>query len=92
MSIKVDGNIQTRGVLEAGQSRTMEAKKEVVLWTGNAGALEVTFNGKSVPIEAGPNEVRVLVFTPNGLAPTPPPKPHPVVTQPEQTEPPQTRP
>jgi hypothetical protein len=39
----------------------------VVLWTGNAGDVEVSFNGKDVPLAGGQNDERLLVFNANGL-------------------------
>ena len=67
VSLKVDGKYLTRGILAADQVRTLHANQEVVVWTGNAGMTEVSFEGKPVPIEGGPNESWVLVFTPEGL-------------------------
>jgi hypothetical protein len=52
-----------------------------VVWTGNAGSTQVSFNGNAVPLTGGVNEVKLLVFKPNGLQPTPPPK-TPVSTEP----------
>jgi cytoskeleton protein RodZ len=67
VSLKADGKFVVRGILDAGQVRTLRANQEVVVWTGNAGMTEVTFQGQAVPIEGGPNEAWVLVFTPEGL-------------------------
>lgn len=82
VSLKADGKILVRGVLDADQSRTLHADKEIIVWTGNAGATQVSFDGKPVTMEGGTNETRVLVFKPNGLQSTPPP-----LTRPS-TEPP----
>ena len=67
VSLKADGKILVRGILDADQVRTLHANEEIVVWTGNAGMTEVTFQGTGVPIEGGPNEAWVLVFTPEGL-------------------------
>jgi len=67
VSLKSDGKYVVRGILDADQVRTLHADQEVVVWTGNAGMTEVTFQGKAVPMEGGPNEAWVLVFTPEGL-------------------------
>jgi cytoskeleton protein RodZ len=72
VSLKVDGKFAVRGVLEADQVRTLHAEQEVVVWTGNAGATHLSFNGKPVPVEGGANEAKVLVFKPNGLQSAPP--------------------
>jgi cytoskeleton protein RodZ len=84
VSLKADGKFMVRGVLEADQSRTLHADKEVVVWTGNAGATQVSFDGKVVPIEGGANETRVLVFKPSGLQPTPQPSARPATESPTQ--------
>ncbi len=73
VSLKVDGKYLVRGVLEADQVRNLHAEKEVVVWTGNAGATHVSFDGKPVPVDGGVNEAKVLVFKPNGLQPAPRP-------------------
>lgn len=81
VSLKADGKILVRGILDADQVRTLHATQEVVIWTGNAGMTEVEFQGKPVPIEAGPNEARVLVFKPGGLQASP----QPAAAPPSQT-------
>lgn len=67
VSVKADGKFVVRGVIEPNQVKTIRASSEVVLVTGNAGVTEVAFNGKNVPVDGGSNDVRTLVFTPNGL-------------------------
>lgn len=84
VSLKADGNIVVRGVLDADQTRTLHADKEIVVWTGNVGATQVSFDGKLVPIQGGVNEARVLVFKPDGLQPAPPPSPRPAAASPTQ--------
>jgi cytoskeleton protein RodZ len=52
------------GVLEAGQSQTISAAGSATLFTGNAGGLGVTFNGRAVG-QVGPRGmVRTVVFNP----------------------------
>ncbi len=93
LSLKADGNYVLRGVLDADQVRTIHANQEVVVWTGNAGATQVSFQGKRVPVEGGINEARVLVFKANGLQPQPPPNlPKPVQPPPKQPIEPQPSP
>jgi cytoskeleton protein RodZ len=69
VSLKVDGKILVRGVLDADQVKPLHANEEIVVWTGNAGVTEVSFDGKSVPVGGGVNEAKVLVFKPSGLQP-----------------------
>ncbi len=91
LSLKADGKYVTRGVLDAGQERTLHANQEIVVWTGNTGATQVSFQGKPVPLEGGQNEARVLVFKPDGLQPEHTPSlPKPALPQP--TEPPSPSP
>ncbi|MEN6349044.1 MAG: RodZ domain-containing protein [Syntrophomonas sp.] len=47
--VMVDGQTQFTGVLEAGQEKTFSGKQSVYLKAGNAGGLEITFNGEKQP-------------------------------------------
>ena len=66
VSIKTDGRITVRGVIGPPEVKTIRANEQIVFWTGNAGAVDLLFNGQPVPIAGGPNEVAVLVITPKG--------------------------
>jgi cytoskeleton protein RodZ len=70
VSIKADGKFVVRGIIKPPEVKTIHATGQVVFWTGNAGAVEVSFNGKSVPLTGGENEERVLVFNSHGLLPS----------------------
>ena len=69
VSIKSDGKFVVRGIIQPPDVKTVRATDQVVFWTGNAGAVEVSFNGKNVPLTGGENEERVLVFNSRGLLP-----------------------
>lgn len=69
VSIKADGGFVVRGIIEPPGVRTIHASTQIVFYTGNAGALEVTFNGKDVPLTGGPNHPETLVFNSQGLQP-----------------------
>jgi cytoskeleton protein RodZ len=69
VSIKSDGKFVVRGIIQPPDVKTVRATEQVVFWTGNAGAVEVSFNGKNVPLTGGENEERVLVFNSRGLLP-----------------------
>lgn len=69
VSIKSDGKFVVRGIIQPPDMKTVRATNQVVFWTGNAGAVEVSFNGKDVPLTGGENEERVLVFNSRGLLP-----------------------
>jgi len=71
ISIKVDGKVVVRGIIKPPDVKTIHATNQVVFFTGNAGAVEVTFNGKNVPLTGGPNAEQVLVFDSRGLLPNP---------------------
>jgi hypothetical protein len=49
----------------------VEGQKEVVIRAGDVGALEFSFNGKKLPVQGDYDEVKTLVFDPNGLRSTP---------------------
>jgi hypothetical protein len=47
--------------------KTIRANNEVIFYTGNAGQVEVAFNGKNVPLNSGTNEQQTLVFDSRGV-------------------------
>jgi cytoskeleton protein RodZ len=67
LSVSADGKNLGQQVLAAQKSRTIRAQKEVRLKLGNAGGVEISFNGKPVSIDGEPNQVKELTFTPDGL-------------------------
>jgi cytoskeleton protein RodZ len=72
VSIKADGNFVVRGIIKPPDVKTIRATNEVVFYTGNAGAVEVAFDGKNVPVTGGSNDEQVLVFDSHGLLPKAP--------------------
>lgn len=74
VSIKSDGQIVVRGVIKPPDVKTIRANNQVVFFTGNAGAVELSFNGKNVPVSGGVNEEQTLVFDSRGVLPPAPPK------------------
>ncbi len=69
VSIKSDDKFVVRGIIKPPDVKTIRATGQIVFWTGNIGAVEVSFNGKNVPLTGGENEERVLVFNSHGLLP-----------------------
>lgn len=67
VSVKSDGKFVVRGIIKPPDVKTIHATSEVVFWTGNAGAVEVSFNGKSVPLPGDANQEGVLVFDSRGV-------------------------
>ena len=69
VSVKSDGIYVVRGIIRPPDAKTIHANSQVVFFTGNAGAVEVAFNGKSVPLNGGANTEQTLVFTAKGVLP-----------------------
>ena len=67
VAIKSDGKYTVRGIISPNDVKTVHATDQIVLWTGNAGAVEISFNGQRVPLEGGPNTEGVLVFNSHGV-------------------------
>ena len=55
--------------LAAPAEKSIEARDQIVIKTGNVGALEISFNGKKLPPQGAYNQVKTLTFDPNGLRP-----------------------
>lgn len=69
VSVAADGEVLWEGTLYANAERTIQAKagKELVLKTGNAAGIEVSYNGKPLGALGKEKEVRTLTFSPDGL-------------------------
>jgi len=67
VSLRADGLTTWEGMLKADRQRLVRAGKQVVLTTGNAGALIVSHNGRVLRGLGNENEVRTLTFTRAGL-------------------------
>jgi hypothetical protein len=67
ISIVADGKSVMERVLSAEKKKKIKAGKTIVLRTGNAGGIEVTFNGVSLGSLGNENEPRTLTFNANGL-------------------------
>ena len=65
MSITVDGEVTTEITLPASGEKTVHAHNDVIVKTGNVGALDFEFNGKPLPHQSG--EVKTLMFGSQGL-------------------------
>ena len=71
VSVKSDGQFVVRGIIRPPDVKTIHATDQVVFWTGNSGAVEVSFNGKDVPLPGGLNQEGVLVFNSHGVVQRP---------------------
>lgn len=69
VSITADGKQILQDTLAASTDKSIEARNQVVIKTGNMGALEVSFNGKKLAPLGRKNQVKTLTFDINGLRP-----------------------
>ncbi|HEY7405774.1 MAG TPA: RodZ domain-containing protein [Candidatus Angelobacter sp.] len=67
VSIVADGRSVMQRVLIANKNKMVKAGKQVVLRTGNAGGIDVLFNGKPLGALGNENEPRTLTFNATGL-------------------------
>lgn len=69
ISVVADGHSVFRGILSARGSRTVSARRKIALTAGNAGGVELVFDGSPVPKLGEPAQVRSVMFTSNGVQP-----------------------
>lgn len=67
ISIVADGKQKLEGILNSGKQKSVTAGKELVLLTGNAGGIEVSYNGKPIASLGKKQQKRTVTFTPQGL-------------------------
>ena len=67
VSIVADGKSVMQRVLSAEKHKKIKAGKSLILRTGNAGGIEVTFNGRPLGALGNENEPRTLTFNATGL-------------------------
>lgn len=75
VSVAADGKVVFVGILAANETRTLGARESARIRTGNAGGLDVNWNGKSIGTIGPRGQVRTVLLTPDGFrisAPTPP--------------------
>lgn len=73
--ITSDGRTVYSGLLAAGDQRTIRGQQEIVVRSGNAGGVDLFFNGKKIAPPGQLGEVRTITFGPEGVAPTLPSPP-----------------
>jgi cytoskeleton protein RodZ len=69
VSIAADGKPVIEDTLSAAAEKSIEAHNQIVVKTGNVGALDISFNGKQLAPLGHENQVKTLTFDPNGLRP-----------------------
>jgi cytoskeletal protein RodZ len=67
----VDGKFTGSETLEAGSNRTISAQKNVVVKTGNAGALDFQLNGKKLEVGGNAGEVKTITIGRAGVIASP---------------------
>jgi cytoskeleton protein RodZ len=76
--VSADGKYLYSGTLQPGQTKTFQGQAAMSLLTGNAGGLEIDFNGKPLGPIGPKGQIRTVEFTPQGhqiLERKPPPPP-----------------
>jgi cytoskeleton protein RodZ len=71
ISVVADGKQILQDTLQAPLEKAVEARTRIVIRTGNAGALDFSFNGKKLPVQGEYGEVKTLTFGADGLQPIP---------------------
>jgi hypothetical protein len=67
ISIVADGKTQWEGTLDANAERSIQAARELVVRTGNAGGLDISYNGKPLGALGKEKQVRTFTFNTAGL-------------------------
>jgi hypothetical protein len=67
VSIVADGKTAWEGTLDANKERSIQAARELVVKTGNAGGLDISYNGKPLGALGHEKQVRTLTFNTAGL-------------------------
>jgi len=70
ISITADGQQIMQDILTAQTEKAIEARSQVIIRTGNVGALDFSFAGKKLPVQGDYGEVRTLTFDSTGLQPS----------------------
>ena len=65
--ISVDGEVVFEGRMAPRETQVFEAENQVVILTGNAAALRVTYNGRDLGLLGGVGEVVSRVYLENGI-------------------------
>ncbi len=69
VAITADGKQIIQDTLAAPAEQSIAARDQIVIKTGNVGALDISFNGKKLATQGEYNQVKTLIFDPSGLRP-----------------------
>jgi hypothetical protein len=64
LKVKLDGRTAFEGILGKGAQKNWQAKQQIALRVGNAGAVSVSFNQKPPKLLGRSGEVKQVTFTP----------------------------
>jgi cytoskeleton protein RodZ len=67
LSVLVDGKPVGSETIQAGTERSFRARKQVIVKSGNAGALDFRLNGTTLPVGGEWGEVKTVTIGPGGL-------------------------
>lgn len=67
LSIAADGKTVLQGRFLAPAQKSVKARNQIVVQTGNAGGLDFEFNGHVLPRQGEPDEGKTLIFGVDGL-------------------------
>ncbi len=67
VKIQVDGQLQTEALFKPGEGSSYQATNRIELLIGNAGGLDLVYNGRMMERFGKSGEVATLVFTPQGV-------------------------
>ncbi len=67
LSIKVDGKSDFSGIAEKGFQKSWNVKQNILLNTGNAGAVSVSLNNQKPQVVGQSGEVKTVTISANGL-------------------------
>ena len=68
VTINADGKPIMNAMLDADAERSVRARNRMTLTLGNAGGIALSYNGKPLAVASQENQVKTLVFTPQGLS------------------------
>jgi len=66
VQVVADGRLMSEGVLVPPTEKRVRATKEVVIKTGNAAGVEVSYNGRPLPPLGDVNQVATVTLTAGG--------------------------
>jgi cytoskeleton protein RodZ len=71
VSISSDGRLRSSELMTAGTERSVRARTQVMVKMGNAGGVDLRFNGTKLDSKAEFGEVKTVTFGPAGVVPNP---------------------